>query len=81
MTRHAFSLCDRFMCTAHARFVLPVLVTIEADLRRRVSQHAGILAGMLGMAGLAIPFLNWFMLRCAGHVIVTVQAEFACGRV
>ena len=81
MTGQAFTLCHRFVRTAHALFFLPVIVTIEADLRRRLSQHAAILAGMLGMAGLAIPFLNRFVLRCTGHIIVTVQAEFTCGRV
>ena len=80
MTRQTFTLCHRFMRTALARFPLPVVMTIKAELRRRLRQHAGILAGMLGMTGLAIPFLDGCMLRSAGHIIVTAQAEFSCGR-
>jgi hypothetical protein len=52
-------------------------MAVQADFGRSFRQHAGILAGMIGVAGLAVTLLDRLMLRRARDIVMTGQAESA----
>jgi len=75
MAEHALTSGGGFMHTPDTCCLFPLVMALQADFGRRFSQHAGIIAGMLGVARLAFPRLDRLVLRCIRDVIMTGQAE------
>jgi hypothetical protein len=75
MTGQTVTFSGRLMCTLNALFLLPLVMTIQADLGRFLSQHTSILTGMYGVARLAVALFDRFVLCCARDTFMTGQAE------
>lgn len=66
--------------TVNTFFLLPLFMTVQADLGRCLGQHTGILTGMNGMARLAISRLDRLVLRHGRDLVMTGQTKPASKR-
>jgi hypothetical protein len=76
MAGQTVSLGGRRM-NAPGSLVLAMLVAVQTDPGRRLGQHAGIVAGMDGMAGLAVAILDRLVLRRRRQIVVADKADAA----
>jgi hypothetical protein len=63
------------MCASNTSRDLSLIVTGQADFSRCFSQHPGIFAGMLIVAGLAVTFLDRLVLCSFRDILMTSEAE------
>lgn len=70
-----FTFSRRLMCAADSRFVLPMIMAIQADFGRRLGEHPHIFTGMLGVTRLALPRLDRLVLGSSWHIVMTGQTE------
>ena len=68
------------MDTADFCFLLTLIMTISANFGRVIIKQAGIFTGMLGVAGLAITFLDRFVLCRSRDIVMTGKAEVVADR-
>ena len=68
------------MNTADFCFLLTLIMTISADFGRVIIKQTGIFTGMLGVAGLAITFLDRFVLCRSRDIVMTGKAELVAER-
>jgi hypothetical protein len=52
-----------------------MVMAIQTDPGRRLSEHADILTGMLGVTHLTVTLLDRFMLCCPRDIFMTSQTE------
>lgn len=75
VTGQALAFADGSMHAPHSLLFLPLLMTVQADLGRRLGQHAGMVAGMDGVTHLAVARLDRIVLRRGRDVVMTGLAE------
>lgn len=64
-----------FVDGQNAFTLLPLIVAVQADFRRFVAQHAVIVAGMGGVAGLAVAILDRLVLGRGRNVVMAGQTK------
>jgi hypothetical protein len=80
MADQALAFSHGLMHTADLRLVLTLIMTISANFGWFIVKHTGIFTGMLGVAGLAITFLNRFVLCRSRDIVMTGKAESVVDR-